>query len=153
MLMTLRCADDLDTLEGEIRRAPIVTPELMSRVRVNLCTRLPALGTPVRAKIDRLIEAEAWTDAAFALVEGEAPHWKLRRLICDDGEWHCCLSRQPWLPLGFGEAAEGTHEVLALAVLVALIEARRVSAASPARADAIRIPSADGEPVCCENYA
>jgi len=36
-----------------------------------------------------LIESEAWTEAALALVELELPLWKLRRLVHEEGIWLC----------------------------------------------------------------
>jgi hypothetical protein len=64
-----------------------------------------------------LIEAAAWADAAITLVGCELPNWKLRRLVYEDDEWLCSLSRQTNLPIFLDEPAEGSHAVLALAVL------------------------------------
>ena len=63
--------------------------------------------------LDRLIEAGAWADAAIALVRLELPNWSLRRLVYEDGEWLCSLSRQPNLPIFLDEPGEGSHAVLA----------------------------------------
>ena len=38
-------------------------------------------GSATKARIDRLIETSAWTDATLTLAELELPQWKLRRLI------------------------------------------------------------------------
>jgi hypothetical protein len=43
----------------------------------------------------RLIDAEAWVDAALALMELALLH--IRRIADEDGEWHCALSREPEL--------------------------------------------------------
>ena len=67
--------------------------------RFDLLTNQRRLTPPTAARIDQLIEARAWNDAALALVELELPAWKLRRLVYEDGEWHCSLSRQPNLPV------------------------------------------------------
>ena len=72
-----------------------------------------------------MVEAEAWTDAALALIEMELPGWKLRRLAYEDGEWICSLSSQPYLPAQIDDTADSNHEVLALALLSAFVEARR----------------------------
>ncbi|EJN14171.1 hypothetical protein PMI42_02275, partial [Bradyrhizobium sp. YR681] len=41
------------------------------------CRRFPSLGQSGRtARVMRLIDAEAWTDAALALMELELPMWR-----------------------------------------------------------------------------
>jgi len=56
--------------------------------RFDLLTNQRRLTPPSSAaRIDQLIEARAWNDAALALVELELPAWKLRRLVYEDGEW------------------------------------------------------------------
>ena len=49
-------------------------------------------------------------------------------LFCEDGEWLCSLSQQPNLPIVLAEPAEGSHPVLALAILRAFVGARARSA-------------------------
>src|SRR5271168_88011 len=39
------------------------------------------------SRVNHLIEASAWTEAALALIELELPGWKLRRLVHENGEW------------------------------------------------------------------
>jgi hypothetical protein len=73
--------------------------------------------------LDRVIEAGAWTDAAITLIGFELPNWSVRRLVCEDGEWVCSLSRQPNLSIFLDELAEGSHAVLALVVLRAFVAA------------------------------
>jgi hypothetical protein len=116
-------------LANELRLAPAPAPELFSRVVADACRRLPILRSAGKtAQLDRLIEAEAWTDAALALIELELPGWKLRRLAYEDGEWICSLSGQPNLPAQIDDTADSNHEVPALALLSALVEAcRRIS--------------------------
>ena len=46
------------------------------------------------ARIERLIQWSAWTDAALALIELDLPQWQLRRIAYDGGEWRCALSRE-----------------------------------------------------------
>jgi hypothetical protein len=119
-------ADRFDQLEQQIRVARAVTPDLVSGVLAGACLRLPALtNTNKAASIARLIEADAWTDAALAIIELESPQWKLRRLVYEDGEWHCQLSNQRELPAGLDETAEACHEFLPLAILGAFLETRR----------------------------
>jgi hypothetical protein len=107
------------------------------------------------ALIDRLLEAGAWTDAAFALIELEAPKWKIRRLVREGDEWLCSLSRQPSLPLELDDVAEASHKVLSLAVLRAFVVARTRDAAAPQAASVVpRVwPASDRLIFCCDNYA
>jgi hypothetical protein len=110
------------------------------------------------AKIDRLIELEAWTEAALLLVEVELPQWKLRRLVYEEGAWLCSLSKQWNLPAWLGDCAEARHESLPLAILSALIEARQCGEppfapmASSVPQCGIKAGSAV-EIVCCDNFA
>jgi hypothetical protein len=113
---------------------------------------VPALNSTVKAKVNRLIDGGAWIDAALALLELELPQWKVRRLLREDGEWLCSLSKQPWIPFGLDELAEASHQSMPLAILLALIEAQ---CASPA-AKAVAVPSvrpAPGHAMCCDNFA
>jgi hypothetical protein len=114
----------LEWLESELRGARAVTPELMSTVMVNSCVRLSGLGPAAKAQLGRLIIAGAWVDAALALLKLELPYWVVRRLIREDDEWLCTLSRQPALPLEFDIVAEARHQLLPVAILLALLQAR-----------------------------
>jgi hypothetical protein len=78
-----------------------------------------------------------------------------RRLIYEDGEWHCSLSKQRALPAGLDETAEAGHEILPLAILIAFIEALRQSLASiePRSRTVPPVRPAQGYPVCCDNFA
>jgi hypothetical protein len=146
----------LDRLTEQLRLAPAITSDLVFKVAVDACTRLATLKLAGKtARIDRLIEAGAWHDAAIAMIELELPGWKLRRLIHDDGVWFCSLSRQPNLPLEFDDTADARHEVLPLAILSALVEARRrTGVADEARAPAVpRLWPASATAVCCDNFA
>jgi hypothetical protein len=62
----------LPDLQDQLRRAHDVTPDLMSKVVAGAGTRftMPSCAGKA-ARIDRLIESEAWTEAALALVEVE----------------------------------------------------------------------------------
>jgi hypothetical protein len=102
-----------------------------------------------------LIEAGAWTDATIALIELELPAWKLRRLVYEDGEWLCSLSRQPNLPVALDDTADASHEVLPLAILSAFVEARR--RANAMRETSLRIVPqvrrTSGYAICCDNFS
>ena len=109
MLFDPKHEDRFERLTDELRRALAVTPDLVSNVIVDACTRLPAVNA---TRVDQLIEVGAWTDAALALIELELPAWKLRRLIYEEGAWFCSLSRGLNLPVELDDTADGSHEVL-----------------------------------------
>jgi hypothetical protein len=116
------------------------------------CSRRPDLNRAGKiARIDAMIEAGAWTDAALALVALELPQWTLRRLCFEDGEWHCALSSHPGLPLEVDQTADGHHEVAAMAVLNALLAA---SNGSLGRAPEMPLGKVlnHGTPACCDNF-
>jgi len=142
-----------DRLSEAVRVAPKPTPDLVSQIIVGACSRIPLLGGK-HTEIDQLIKLGAWVDAVLALIELELPGWKLQHVIREDGEWFCSLSRQPNLPAAIDSTADGTHEVMPLAILLAFLEARRrmVLAALPIAA----VPGVDLAPVariCCDNFA
>ena len=154
MLFDPKREDSLGRLEGRLRCAAAITPELMSAVITEACTRFAALRPSVKARVDQLIEFGAWTEATLALVEFELPQWKLRRLVYEDGEWLCSLSKQPRLPLGLDEVAEASHEVLPLAVLLAFIQAQRIAAANAVSTTTVpQVPPSRGYAMCCDNFA
>jgi hypothetical protein len=138
-----------DELIDRLRDAPAVTADLISEVTGTASRRLPV-------RIERLIESGAWTDAALALLELELPHWQLRRLAYDDGEWHCALSRQRELPDWLDDRSVESHHVdLAMAILSAFVEARR-KFAPPRKTSVPAAPwptSPLHEPLNCDNFA
>jgi hypothetical protein len=82
MLFNPRHDDRFGRLTEQLRSARAATSHLISNVIVDACTRLPAVKA---TRIDRLIEAGAWIDAANALIEIELPAWTLRRLRYANG--------------------------------------------------------------------
>ena len=89
----------LDRLDDELQAAPEAARAVFARIIGSACSRIPVLSKSGKtARMERLIESGAWTDAAMALVESEMPGWKLRRLVYENGEWFCSLSRQPNMP-------------------------------------------------------
>ena len=120
----------LRELQEQIHRARTITPELMSDVIARVGPRLQVQHPTAKAKVARLIESGAFADATLAVLELELPQWKLRRLIYEDGEWHCSLSKHIGLPASLDELAEARHGSLPLAILSALLEARRNSVAT-----------------------
>lgn len=145
----------LDRLDDELRRAPALGSALFSKVIAHACRRIPTLAqTGKVAHLDRLIAAGAWTDAASALVALELPAWSLRRFVHEDGEWLCSLSREPSLPLALDDTADARHHSLPLAILLALLEARRMAEIGPAVVSATPyVQPASDRIICCDNFA
>ncbi|WP_065752779.1 hypothetical protein [Bradyrhizobium paxllaeri] len=143
-------------LSDRLRDAFCVTAEFLSDIISETCRRFPsANGNARTARIERLIQSQAWTDAALALIDLELPQWQIRRLAYDEGEWYCALSRQRELPEWLDQSIEGRHADLALAILSAFVEAQRVSA--PAwRTSVPSVPQETNpqyEPLCSDNFA
>jgi hypothetical protein len=142
-------------LSDRLRDAHSVTAELISEVIGESCRRFPSVGqTEKTARIERLIESGAWTDAALALIDLELPQWQVRRITYDEGEWYCALSRQRELPDWLDQSIETHHPDLPLAVLSAFVEAQRIAA--PRSRPSVPIVPRDAnplyEPVCCDNF-
>jgi hypothetical protein len=100
------------------------------------------------------VEAGATIDAAITLIELELPGWKLRRLLYEDGLWHCSLSKQVGLPIGLDETADASHETLPLAILCAFIEARCVARMSMTQSRSVpQVRPMQEILVCCDNFS
>jgi len=147
--------DQIQRLLTRIGAASVVDAHMFADVIANACPRAFVLLEARKAtRLKQLIDSGAWVDAAMALLEAELPQWKVRRIACDDGDWHCRLSAQPWLPEGFDDVVESFHGVLALAILAAVVQAQQPGAT----AWRIDEPSADtvaiSEPIriCCDNF-
>jgi hypothetical protein len=135
------------------RRNETATRHPVADLIVRSCGRPSTSNGPVHARINQLVAAGAWTDAALALIELELPEWSLRRLAYDDGEWHCSLSKHCAIPLEFDDSADGRDELLPVAIVNAFLEARRPRAVT-AHSRATR-PANPGSrlPVVCDNFA
>ena len=149
--------DRLDWLQEGLRRADTTTPALVADVIAGACVRVAGLRhtTHQALRVDELVGAHAWIDAALALVELELPHWQLRRLVYDAGEWYCQLSSSWEIPAGLDEIVEGHHHALSLAILISLVEAQR-SGLIARKAAARTVPNVLRESmhvVCCDNFA
>jgi hypothetical protein len=139
-----------------LRDAHAANAEVLAEIINTTCRRFPALGQSGRtARVERLIQSGAWTDAALALIELELPQWQIRRIAYDQGEWHCALSRERELPDWLDQSAEAHHADMALAILAAFVEAQRSSA--PASRTSVPAVAHDAsplyEPVCSDNFA
>ncbi len=143
-------------LGERLHAARTVTAGLMSEIIVEVCRRRSSMGRNQKtARIERLIEAEAWSDAALALIDLELPQWQVRRIAYDEGEWHCALSRQRELPEWLDQSIEAHHEDLPLAILSAFVDA--CGATAPRSSTSVPTVPRDAEtpytPLCCDNFA
>src|SRR6201996_640511 len=130
--------------------------DLIAEVIAGACRRYPSLGQSEKtARLERLIHSGAWTDAALALLDLELPFWQVRRIVYDDGEWYCALSRERELPDWLDQSIEARHRDLALAILSAFVEAQRVSEPeSRSSVPAVKATAPDFyEPVSIDNYS
>jgi hypothetical protein len=145
----------LDRLDDELRVAPGLTPSLVAKIIASACTRIHILSKSGKAtRIDRLMEAGAWVDAALALIELELPVWVVRRLVCENGEWLCSLSRQPNLPAALDDCVDAVHEHLPLAVLRAFVEARRRSTTACESVPTVpQVRPMAEHMICCDDFA
>jgi hypothetical protein len=155
MLLLLPEHHDSGELGDRLRSADTVTAELIADIIGTTCRRFPSTGqTEKTARIERLIGAKAWMDAALALIDLELPQWQARRIAYDEGEWHCALSRQRELPEWLDQSIEVHHADLPLAILSAFVEAQHISAPR-SRTSVPTVPreaNAFYEPVCCDNF-
>jgi hypothetical protein len=147
---------DLREIDDRLRDAPEVTAGLMSEILAEIRRRSPSVGRGGKAaRVERLIQSGAWTDAALALIELELPLWQVRRIAYDEGEWHCALSRDRELPDWLDQSIEAHHADLPLAILSAFVDARL--AATPSNRSSVpfvpREPNPLYEPVMIDNFA
>src|SRR5580765_6264617 len=143
-------------LGDRLRDAYVVTAEFLSDIISQTCRRFPSAGQSSKtARIERLIQSGAWTDAVMALIDLELPQWQVRRIAYDEGEWHCALSRQRELPEWLDQSIESHHADLPLAILSAFVDAQRVAAPSSSTSVPIvpREARALYEPLLTDNFA
>ena len=142
-------------LADRLRDTYAVTTEFLSDIIRQTCRRFPATGQSSKtARVERLIQSGAWTDAALALIDLELPQWQVRRIAYDEGEWHCALSRQRELPDWLDQSVEARHADLALALLSAFVAVQRISAPLSRPSVPAERPDANPlyEPVCSDNF-
>ena len=143
-------------LGDQLRDAGYVTAEFLSDIVHAASRRPPSANQNARAaRVARLMQSHAWTDAALALIDLELPQWQVRRVAYDDGEWYCALSRQRELPDWLDQSIETHHADLAQAILSAFVEAQRISSTSSRTS----VPAVQQhanpsyEPVSSDNFA
>src|ERR1700745_3299207 len=123
--------EQIRRVDSELRGAEEVTPALMAGLLALAEVRHSALGRCGQAdQVRHLIRAEAWTDAALALLEFGLPQWKLRCVTYEDSEWFCSLGKRGPLPSWLDDVVTVSHPVLPLAILTAFVEACAVTPCS-----------------------
>jgi hypothetical protein len=129
MLPTRTKPHEIIEINELIHDAPTATITTFRKIIEAACRRFPSIGQSAKtARIERLIVAEAFAEAALALIDLELPQWQVRRIAYDGGEWYCALSRDRELPDWLDQSVQGHHQDLALAILTALVEAQAVTA-------------------------
>jgi hypothetical protein len=155
-MLALSNVHELRPFDDRLRDASAATADLIWEVIGETCRRFPSMGHSEKtARIERLIQAEAWTDAALALIDLELPQWQVRRIAYDEGEWHCALSRQRELPEWLDQSIETHHADLPLAILSAFVDAQRTSIATIRTSVPVvpREANALYEPILADNFA
>jgi len=153
----------LEGLSETIDRAEAPTAGLFADAMVRTGTASTALpSTDAAKRLRHLIEAEAWTDAALALLATALPGWSLVRLARDDDEWCCTLARHWQLPDWLGDTVETRHAALPLAILAAVVEASEAqlevagAASGGGRRGTVpacgRNADAAAQALCCDNF-
>ena len=146
---------------GELRnaldRAPGASADLVSAV-LDLTAARCALPDRVdrTQRIRVLIDAQAWTEAALAIVELDRS-CAVRQINHEEGEWICRIGSRWAVPDWLDDTLQFTHPALPLAILGALLEslARR----EEAPASAVSVPSSGSRrdnsipAVACDNSA
>lgn len=145
-------ASGLDGLAERIHTAQAAEPGLMAQIIADACPRLALLPKTRTNRMARLVEGSAWIDVALTLIEVELPNWRLRRLIYDDGNWLCSLSQNRAMPIELDDTADACHPIPALAIVGALIEARRRGPTTREQTAVPAFAAATGTLVCCDNF-
>jgi hypothetical protein len=137
MLQSIQSTQDMRTVHGTGIGHGTLFGDIAKTISKG-CAAFPPLGSDAKVRnVVCLVAAGAWTEAALAMVDIEAPEWTMRRLEIDDGEWFCSLSRHPAVPAEFDDMAEGRHRLLPVAILAALAEAKQQSATGRVRTPAV----------------
>ena len=143
----------LETLIEDVRKAPALNRDLFLKIIEEGGSRLWNLNGRSRAPLSRLVEQGAWIDASLTLLECDSPQWKLRRLLREDGEWFCSLSKCPSVPLELNDTADAHQEDAALAILSAFLEAERKAMTDSYQDERGGVRARKGTLLDCENFA
>jgi hypothetical protein len=153
MLLIPQYEERLERLSARLRLADAATPVLLSETVAEVCPEV-CNSRGSAARLDNLEKATAWTEWSLELIRLGMPAWQIRRLVHEDGIWLCSLSKHPNLPLVLDDVAEVAHENLPLAVLSAMVEARRKGIMPRLSHKVVpHIHPAQGHAICCDNFA
>jgi hypothetical protein len=157
MLLIPDSDDRLENLAGRLRLAEGPTADLIGMVVAEACprTQTPDRTSATARRIEALTKSSAWVDLALELIARELPFWSVCRLVLEDGVWFCSLSNRPGLPIELDDTADASHESMSLAMLAALVEARR-KAATVRTTQTPSVPQVEpqrGHVLCCDNFA
>jgi hypothetical protein len=139
-----------------IHDAPAATSSLLREIIEATCRRFPSIGQSTKtARIERLLDADAFAEGVLGLIDLELPQWQIRRIAYDSGEWYCALSRERELPDWLDQSVEGRHRDLALAILAAYVEAQAVTAPESQPSVPASRPAANPlyVPMGCDDFA
>lgn len=140
-------------IADQIRAAARPSTDLVATIASEVSRDGVTSPAPVAGRIANLITAQAWTDAALALVASELPQWKLRRLAYDDGEWYCILAPQREFPEWLDDGIEVHHADLSLSLFKGLVEAARQQRAKTSKPTVPRVRVRQPDTLCCDNFA
>jgi hypothetical protein len=93
-------------------------------------------------------------DGRSPRLDRTGPGWTVRRLVREDNERICSLSRWANLPDSLDDTIDAHHEILPLAILLAFIQVRHAAKAAPSSvSSAPEVVPAPTEVMCCDNFA
>lgn len=143
----------LDQIIARIDQADRLSIDLWADVVGAATRRIAAMtGRPGVSQLRKFATDGAWVDAAFALIELELPAWQLRRIVCDDGQWYCALSRAAAAPEWLDQAVESSHSDLALALVKVAIETMREMCGERRPPTVPELGCELRQFVCCDNF-
>lgn len=156
MRLTSISHPDSAFLSERIHDAPAATTTLFRDIIDATCRRFSLPGQNAKSeRIERLLSAGAFVEAALALIDLELPQWQLRRIAYDGGEWYCALSRERELPNWLDQSIEGRHHDLTLSILAAFVDVQLASA--PRSRPSVPLVRHDTSAFCvvtgCDNFA
>ena len=141
-------------LRDSLYDAPAATPTLLREIIDATCRRFLSPRQNAKAeRIERLLGAGAYAEAALALIDLELPQWQLRRIAYDGGEWYCALSRERELPDWLDQSVEAHHHDLALAILAAFVEVQASATKNRPSVPLVRAETNAPYVACCDNFA
>lgn len=155
MLYQSSRAKRLIAIANRLRDANGLTDDLVAAIAEEAYRNGENDQKAIPVQLQKLISAGAWTDAGLALITDKLPQWKLRRLVYDEGRWHCALSLQPDLPEWLDDAIETHHWDLSLAILSAVVEALRQLPEIPKATRTPMVPrvrATRDETILCDNF-